>query len=83
MFDRKVRFVCPACGQTTQIALAFVREHEAALCPGPGQPPEIECHWCHPGLMAPLKYRFSSGDTFRLPREVRRELRSRSRTPQL
>ena len=83
MFERKVKFICPACGHKAKIALAFVREHEADLCPRPGEPPEIECHWCHQGLMAPLKYRFSSGQTFRLPRHVGRELRSRSKRPQL
>jgi hypothetical protein len=81
MFQRKVRFICPACGHKAKIALAVVREHEGAWGPRPGEPPEIECHWCHQGLMAALKYRFSSGQTFQLPRDVRRTLRSRRKGP--
>jgi redox-regulated HSP33 family molecular chaperone len=80
MFERKVRFVCPACGHKTKLSLAFVRAHEAEFCARPGEPPEIECHWCHQGLMVPMKYRFSTAHTFRLPRQVRRQLRSNQNT---
>ena len=83
MFGRRVKFICPGCGHESKVSAAFVREHEAALCHGPGGPPEIECHWCHQGLMIPLKYRFRSGEVFRLPRDVLRALRGRDKTPQL
>jgi len=83
MFERKVKFLCPACGHKTKIALALVRAHEAEFCARPGEPPEIECHWCHQGLMVPLKYRFSTGQTISLPRHVRREIRSDQKTLRL
>lgn len=80
MFERKVKFLCPACGRKTKIALSFVRAHEPEFCVRPGEPPEIECHWCHQGLMVPIKYRFSTGQTFHLPRQVRREIPSNQNT---
>jgi hypothetical protein len=83
MFARTVRCICPACGHETKLARAFLRTHEAELCAKPGEPPEIECHWCHEGLMAPIKYRFQSGETFRLPPEILRALRGRAKTPHL
>lgn len=75
IFRRTIRFLCPACGREGKLAARFVRAQEAELCPHPGQPPELECHWCHQGQMAPLKYRFASGETFRLPAAIVRRLR--------
>ena len=80
MFERKVTFLCPACGHQTKIALAFVRAHEAELCARPGEPPEIECQRHHHGLMVPLKYRFATGQTFHLPRHVCRQIRPNHKT---
>ena len=56
---------------------------EMVLCHGPGEPPGIECHWCHQGLMVPLKHHFRSGEVFRLTRDVLRALRGRQETSQL
>ena len=75
LFRRTIRFLCPACGHEAKLAARLVRAQEAALCPDPGHPPELECHWCHPGQMAPLNYRFASGETSRLPTEIVRRLR--------
>ena len=83
MFGWTVKFICPACGRVTRVARAFVRAHEQDLCEKPGEPPEVECHWCHQGPMVPIQYRFQSGETFRLPPEILRDLRARAKPRQL
>ena len=75
IFRRTIRFLCPTCGREAKLAAGFVRAQEAELCPYPGQLRELECHWCHQRQMAPLKYRFSSGETSRLPAAIVRRLR--------
>jgi hypothetical protein len=75
LFRRTIRLICPACGREAKLAARIVRAQEAESCPYPGQPPELECPWCHSRQMGPLKYRFSSGETFRLPAAIVRRLR--------
>ncbi len=76
-FRRTIRFLRPACGREAKLAARFVRAQEAEWRPHPGPPPKLECHRCHPGQISPLNYRFSSGETFRLPAEIVRRLRRR------
>ena len=77
LFRRTIRLIRPACGREAKLAARFVRAQEAELCPHPSQPPELECHECHPGQMAPLKYHFANGQAFRLPAAIIRRLRRR------
>ena len=83
MLGWRLKFICPACGRVSKVVRAFVRAHEAQRCQKPGDPPELECHWCHQGLMVPIKYRFLSGETFHLSHHVLRAIRGRAKTPQL
>jgi len=76
---RKIQFICPACGIVSKLHREFVRQNEESLSSGPGRPPEVECHWCHEGLMVPLKYRFRNGEVFRLPHKELCALRARSK----
>jgi len=77
-FHRKIKFICPACGIISKLDRDFVRQNEETLCSGPGRPPEVECHWCHEGLMVPLKYRFRNGEVFQLSHDKVRALCARS-----
>jgi len=76
-FGRKIRFICPGCALVSQLDRRYVRDHEDELSRDPGGPPEIECHWCHQGLMIPIHYRFRNGRTFQIPKDRLRQLRQR------
>lgn len=78
-FKRKLKFICPACGNASKLDRSFVVENEQKLSRGPGGPPEVECHWCHEGRMVPLRYRFRDGETFQLTDERLRALRARAK----
>ena len=83
LFHRKLRFICPACGIVSALDRSFVVQNEDTLCAGPGQPPEVECHWCHEGLMVPIRYRFRNGALFQLTPSELRALRARPKDNEL